>query len=209
MARLCPDPSYLWLIVSCWVMLDGVSCTRLFRTQIIVCSVSVHLLLPEFDIPELRLHLIYWSSKYQGVERANMEGVFCRPRFVFGMTFPIYTVFGSRTLDGYKGAVNRWLLPRVVFFQVSVAHVLMGLRKQLINNFVCPPWACAASLNNNNKTIDTTKLLLFYVYLINLIKISHRYTFDLRIRIFDKYNQNVYIFDIIINKLLNFQFDLY
>ena len=52
-----------------------------------------------------------------------------------------YTVFDSGTLDGFKGAVNRWLHLRVVcFLQLSVAQVLDGLRKQLINNFVFPIW---------------------------------------------------------------------
>ena len=32
---------------------------RLIRTRIIVCSVSFHLLLSEFDIPELRLQLVH------------------------------------------------------------------------------------------------------------------------------------------------------
>ena len=34
-------------------------------------------------------------------------------------------------------------------FQFYFAHVLMGLRKQLINNFVFSTWACAAGFNNN------------------------------------------------------------
>ena len=33
------------------MLLDCVCCTRSIRTRIIVCSVSFHLLLPEFDIP--------------------------------------------------------------------------------------------------------------------------------------------------------------
>ena len=35
-------------------------------------------------------------------------------------------------------------------FKFSVAQVLVGLRKQFINNFVLPTWACSASFNNNN-----------------------------------------------------------
>ena len=34
-------------------------CTRLIRTRIIVCSVSCHHFLPEFDIAELVLHLMH------------------------------------------------------------------------------------------------------------------------------------------------------
>ena len=71
------------MLLNCvWI----VHCTRLIRTQIIVCSVNFHLLLPEFDIPELRLPLIHCSSKYQGVERSDLQGVSCRPKFVGGMT---------------------------------------------------------------------------------------------------------------------------
>ena len=36
------------------------------------------------------------------------------------------------------------------FLQFSVTQVLVGLRKQFINNFVFHTWACAAGLNNNN-----------------------------------------------------------
>ena len=36
------------------VLLHCVCCTRLIQTRIIVCSVSFHLLLSEFDIPELQ-----------------------------------------------------------------------------------------------------------------------------------------------------------
>ena len=36
-------------------------------------------------------------------------------------------------------------------FQFSVAQVLVGLRKQFINNFVFAPWVCTAGFNNNNK----------------------------------------------------------
>ena len=45
------------------MLLECVRSTRLIRTEIIVCSVNFHLLLPEFDIPELRSQLIHWSSK--------------------------------------------------------------------------------------------------------------------------------------------------
>ena len=35
-------------------------------------------------------------------------------------------------------------------FQFSVVQVLVRLRKQFINNFVFPTWACAAGFNNND-----------------------------------------------------------
>ena len=31
-----------------------------------------------------------------------------------------------------------------------MAQVLVGLRKQFMNSFVFPTWACAAGFNNNN-----------------------------------------------------------
>ena len=47
-------------------------------------------------------------------------------------------------------------------FQFSVVLVLVGLRKQFINNFVFPTWACAAGFNNynnNNSRFSTGRLL--------------------------------------------------
>ena len=41
--------------------------------------------------------------------------------------------------------------PELCFLQFSVAHVLVGLRMQFINNFVFPAWAGAAGFNNNSK----------------------------------------------------------
>ena len=37
-----------------------------------------------------------------------------------------------------------------LLFSFSVAQVLVGLRKQFINNFVFPTWAGPAGFNNNN-----------------------------------------------------------
>ena len=42
-----------------------------------------------------------------------------------------YTVFDTETLDGFKGEVNRWLLPLVVFSSVFMAQVLVWLRKTI------------------------------------------------------------------------------
>ena len=59
-----------------------------------------------------------------------------------------YTVCDTGTLHGFKGAVNRWLLPshELCFLQFSVAQVLVGF----INNLFFPTLACAAGFNNNN-----------------------------------------------------------
>ena len=50
----------------------------------------------------------------------------------------------------FKGAVNLWLFPDLCFLQFSVAQMLVGLRKQFINKFIFPTWACAAGFNSNN-----------------------------------------------------------
>ena len=50
--------------------------------------------------------------------------------------------------------------PELCFLQFSVVQVLVGLRKQFINNFVFPGRACAASFNNNNNAVII--LLLFF-----------------------------------------------
>ena len=75
----------------------------------------------------------------------------------------IYTVFDTGMLDGSKGAVNRWLLPRVCFF-FSVAQVLMGLGKQFLTNFVFPTWACAAGFNNNNNNNNNIRIDIVIVF---------------------------------------------
>ena len=50
----------------------------------------------------------------------------------------LYTVFDTGTLDEFLGAVNRWCFPEFCFLQFCVAQVLVGLRKQFINNIVFP-----------------------------------------------------------------------
>ena len=99
-----------------------------------------------------------------------------------------YTVFDTRTLDGFKGAVNRWLFPWV-FFQFFIVQVHVGLRKQFINNFVFPTWACADGFNNSNIKLSPSVspfisskphlCLLSLVYLLNVTLISFNYIFTL------------------------------
>ena len=85
-------PGFVPIRVYCRCVIDvvwlGLVCsTRLMRTLNTVCSASFHLLILEFDIPELRPQLMHWSLKYQGVERPNFLGVSCRFSFESGMTF--------------------------------------------------------------------------------------------------------------------------
>ena len=62
-ARCIRWPGFALTRLSCCdidvMLLHCVCCTRLIRTRIIVCSVSFHLLLSEFHIPERRLQLIH------------------------------------------------------------------------------------------------------------------------------------------------------
>ena len=44
--------------------------------------------------------------------------------------------------------------PELCFLKFSVLHVLVGLRKQFINNFVFPARAIAAGFNNNKKFLN-------------------------------------------------------
>ena len=98
-------PGFALIIVACRCVIDVTllgygCCTRLIQTRITLCSVSFHVIPPEFDILELRSLLIHWSLPYQGVERPNSQGDHCHRRFECGMTFPIYTMSDTGTLTG-------------------------------------------------------------------------------------------------------------
>ena len=125
-----PWSEFLVVVLSttCWL---AMYCTRLIRTRITVSSASFRLLLPEFDIPELRLRLIHWSLKYEGVERPNFQSIFCRPRFECRMNSPTLAVFDTGTLELFEGAANRWLLPWVVFSSVFRGAGACGVTKAI------------------------------------------------------------------------------
>ena len=92
-------------------------CWAMIVVQVTVCSVSFRLLLLEFDILELRLQLIHCSLRYLGVECLNFRGISYRPMFEGENDLP-YIVFDTGMVDGFRGAVNRWLLPWAVFSSV-------------------------------------------------------------------------------------------
>ena len=151
--------------VSCRCVIDVallglLYCTRLIRTLITVCLASFHLLLLEFGITELPPQLIHWNLKYQGVERPNLLEVFS-PSQGSNVAFKqlLCTVFDTGTLDGSKGESAVGCFPESCFLLFSVAQVLVGLRKQFINNFVFPTWACAACFNNNNNNNNEVFIL--------------------------------------------------
>ena len=78
--------------------------------------------------------LIHWSLKYQCVERHNVQGVSCRPRFVCGMAIS-YTVLDTRMSDGFKEAVNRSLFPLVMFFSIFSGAGACGVAKAIYKQF--------------------------------------------------------------------------
>ena len=110
-ARCIRWPGFVLIRVSYRCVIDVVRlclvcCKRLIRPLITVCSSSFHLLLLEFNIPELLPQLIHWSLKYQGEERPNSLGQSCRVRTECGMTFPTLGLSSKRSMDGFNGAVN-------------------------------------------------------------------------------------------------------
>ena len=74
-----------------------------------------------------------------------------------------YTSFDTGTLDGFKGAVNRWLLPWV-YFSVFRGAGACGVAYAFISNFVVPTWACAAGFNNNNNNYIFLELFQLTVF---------------------------------------------
>ena len=148
-ARLCPDQNFLSLChrrrVAGLSMLHKVNSNSNYCP---VSSASFYLLLLEFDIPELPPQLIRWSLKYQGVECPNLLGFSCQHRFDCGMTFPTLCLTPKRSMGSrVQSSVGCFL--ELCFLQYFVAYVLVGLRKQFMNNFVLPTWACTAGFNNN------------------------------------------------------------
>ena len=74
---------------------------------------------------------------HPGGEHFNLLCVSCRPKFERGIT-SLHCV-GKKFFE-------------LCFLQFSVAQVIVGLRNQLINNFVFPTWA----FNNNNNIIENS-----------------------------------------------------
>ena len=121
---------------------------------------SFHLLLSEFDIPELWLQLIHSSLKYQGVECRNLQGVSCWPRLRCGITFPTLC-FTLEHLIGLREQLIVGCFPELVF-QFSMVQVLVGLCEQFVNNFVFISWACSAGFNNNNNNINNNNDKIYH-----------------------------------------------
>ena len=160
-ARLYPDQSFLSLCHR--RRLAGLSMLYKVNSNSNRCLFSdFHLLLLAFDILELRPQLIHWSLKYQGVERPYLLGHSCRLRFDCGMTYPTLCLIPERW-TGSRVRSTVACFPELCFLQFSVAQVLVGLRKQFINNFVFPTWASAAGFNNNNNNNNKFSQDIFLV----------------------------------------------
>ena len=108
-ARLCPDQGFLSL---CHLRrVAGLSMPYKVNSNFNHCLFTE---LPSASArvrqPELRLQLMHWSLKYQGVRTSQFARSFL-PAQVRLWNDLHYTVFDTGTLDGLKGAVNRWLFP--------------------------------------------------------------------------------------------------
>ena len=108
-ARLCPVQNFLSLFHRCNVAGQSV----LYKVN----SNSKHCLFSELSSASTRVlpQPIYWSLKYEGVERPNLQGVHCRPRFECGMTFPAPSLIpDAGWVQGYSQPVVA--SPSCVFF---------------------------------------------------------------------------------------------
>ena len=107
--RLCSDNRVSCRYVIDVVWWDLVCCTRLIRTLITVCSASFYLLLLEFDIraaaADHPLEFEVSKCRTSGFARSFL------PAQVRLWNDLPHTVSDTGTLDGFKGTVNRWLLP--------------------------------------------------------------------------------------------------
>ena len=127
-ARLGPDQSFLSLchrrrVACCHTTFYKVN-TKLIRTLITVCSASFNLLTQKYEIPEPAANPLEFEVSRYRTSKFARSFLSAQVRM---WNFP-YTIFDTGTLNGFKGAVNRWLLPRVVF-SFSVPQMLVGLRK--------------------------------------------------------------------------------
>ena len=130
-ARCIPWPGFVLIRVSCRCVIDVVwlglvCCTRLLPPA----STRVRQ-------PELRPQLIHWNLKYHGIERPNLLGLSCLLRFDSRTTFPTLFLTPERWM-GSRVHPTVGCFPELYFLEFSVAHVLVGLRKQFINKVIFP-----------------------------------------------------------------------
>ena len=142
-------PGFALIRLSCRCVIDVmflhcVCCKRIIWTRIMVCSVSFHLLLSEFDIPRAAA----------AAHPLEFEVSWCKTSQFARRFLPVltrvwndlpYTVFDTGSLDGFKGAVNHWLLPWVCFSVFTWRRCLWGRVSNLLKKCF-PIGACAAWL---------------------------------------------------------------
>ena len=146
MARLCSDQSFLALFhrrhVAALYMLYEVN------------SNSNHCLFSELPSASVRVR---HSRDAAAAHPLEFEVSMCRTSKFARCFLPSqtrvwndlpYSVFHTRMLDGLREQSIVGCFPELCFFQFFVLQVLVGLRKQFMNNFVFPTWACAAGFNN-------------------------------------------------------------
>ena len=102
------------------MLLHCVCWTRLIRTRIIVCSVSFHLLLSEFDIPDLREFVFQFSMAQVlvGLRKQFMN---------FSPTWACAAGFNNNNNNNIKNPlinVIRWISKEDFFFLVKKVGIL-------------------------------------------------------------------------------------
>ena len=107
-ARLCPDQTFLSLChrhhVAALCMLYKINLNSNH------CLFSELPSASEFDIPEHAAAVFPLESEVSRCRTSQFARCFLPAQTRVWNDLP-YTVFGTGTLNGFKGAVNRWLLP--------------------------------------------------------------------------------------------------
>ena len=136
-------PGFVLIRVSCRCVIDVellglVCCTRLMRTLITLCSASFHLLLLEFDIPELRPQIIHWVWIASLCRTFQFARCYLPAQVRMWNELPYTLCLTPECWMGSRVQSTFCCFPELCFLQYSVEQVLMGLRKQFINHFVFP-----------------------------------------------------------------------
>ena len=108
-----------------------------------------YVLVLEFDILEQRPQLIHWTSKYQGVESPNLQGVSCQPRFECGLTFPTLCLIPEPWMGSWVQSTTG-CFPELFFLQFFMAQVLVGWRTKIYEQLCFLTCTYAAGFYNNS-----------------------------------------------------------
>ena len=118
------------------------------------------------------------SLKNQVVERRNFQSVFLPPRFECEMGFATLCLTPESWICSWV-QLTVGCFPELCF---PVVPVFARLRKQFINNFVFPTWACAAGFynNNNNSLLPLHRLVTVLIFILEKNYNSKDVAFDFR-----------------------------